>query len=145
MHAGKLAASPNPRNARAMPNVGAVVAAACAMAATLHTVTATEKPMRVPNLSSNRPVPSRPMAYAATNAVVMLLYSISFHPMEVSSVLAEDRRKIDGRAVPKHGLLLLQDLVIVTRRTYDTGLWIQFGETGQGFQTVRRQIGRASC
>ena len=42
----------------------------------------------------------------------------------------EERRKIDGRAVPKHRLLRLQDLVIVISRTHDTGLWIQFGETG---------------
>ncbi len=52
----------------------AVVAAACIMAAALHTATAMAKAMRVPNLSRRRPAPSRPMAYAAAKAEVMLPY-----------------------------------------------------------------------
>src|ERR1019366_5525844 len=46
MEAGKVAASPNPSRVRATPNVNAVVAHACAMAATLHTIIAIAKPMR---------------------------------------------------------------------------------------------------
>src|SRR6478752_2927706 len=43
MQAGKLAASPKPRNARASPNVNAVVAAAWDIAAMLQTVIAMAK------------------------------------------------------------------------------------------------------
>ena len=60
MQAGKFAASPNPSKARATPNVNALVAHACIIAATLHTVIAIAKPIRVPNLSSSRPAPSMP-------------------------------------------------------------------------------------
>src|ERR1039457_4195676 len=74
MQAGKVAASPNPRNTPATPQKGAVVAAACIIAAALQTPTAMANATRVPNLSSKRPVPNSPMAYATGNADGMLPY-----------------------------------------------------------------------
>ena len=65
MQAGKLAASPKPRNARATPNANAEAAKAWPIAARLQTVIAIAKPLRVPIRSMTRPAPSRPMAYAA--------------------------------------------------------------------------------
>src|ERR1035441_6169370 len=58
IQAGKFAASPRPRKTRAMPNVNAVVAAACAMADALQTATAIATATRVPNLSSSQPDPN---------------------------------------------------------------------------------------
>src|SRR5579859_5185974 len=71
MHAGKLAASPSPSSARAMPNVNAETAPACAIAATLQIEMASAYPLRVPSRSINRPAVNNPIAYAAWNAAVM--------------------------------------------------------------------------
>ena len=88
MQPGKFADSPNPSRVRATPNVNALVAHACIMAATLQTVMAIAKPIRVPNLSSSRPAPSMPHMYAIENAVVMLLYSMAVQPIWTLSVSA---------------------------------------------------------
>ena len=69
--AGKLPDSPSPSPNRAAPNVTALFARPCDIAATLHTATASAYPLRVPSVSISRPANASPSAYAAWKALTI--------------------------------------------------------------------------
>ncbi len=60
--AGKFPASPRPNRNRAMLNPVMVLMKACDMQARLQKMTETEKPLRVPIQSRNRPALTKPIA-----------------------------------------------------------------------------------